>query len=362
MDITLPDGSIITIPDPSGVSNIATGATVSTPADYSLGTISSVPMQTAQDYANYFASPAGGGMQSQATFDAQGNAINVPPSSYGANDPFNTASLNYGPASISEAQFTPVSQPGGQQAGVPQQSASGLPPGFMRVGDYATNGRVSIPLPAQAGGNIMGALGSLMKGDFKGAMSDPKGLMGVLGLIGAAGSMFTKPKAPPTAAQLMTQLPPSPYNNFTPANQALMDSFSKNFSPKVQNIRAATFRNYASGGKVRDDSVGWTQDGIYGPKPPVRPISNFASGGALSALVQGDGSGQQDNVKAHLSPGEYVMDADTVAALGDGSTDAGAAVLDKARERIRAHKRSAPASKIPPKAKPFAAYLKGGKA
>lgn len=59
-----------------------------------------------------------------------------------------------------------------------------------------------------------------------------------------------------------------------------------------------------------------------------------------------------------LAPGEYVWDADTVAALGDGSTEEGARKLDALRERIRRHKRSAPASKIPPKAKKPEQYLK----
>jgi hypothetical protein len=62
-----------------------------------------------------------------------------------------------------------------------------------------------------------------------------------------------------------------------------------------------------------------------------------------------------------LSDGEYVFDADTVAALGDGSSKAGAAVLDKMREAIRKHKRSAPVNDIPPKAKSPLAYLKGSK-
>jgi hypothetical protein len=59
-----------------------------------------------------------------------------------------------------------------------------------------------------------------------------------------------------------------------------------------------------------------------------------------------------------LADGEYVIDADTVAALGDGSSKAGAEVLDLFRENIRAHKRSAPTDKIPPKAKSPLEYLK----
>ena len=64
---------------------------------------------------------------------------------------------------------------------------------------------------------------------------------------------------------------------------------------------------------------------------------------------------------ARLSPGEYVFDADVVSALGDGNNEHGAALLDQMRERIRAHKRSAPADRIPPKAHAPERYLKKGK-
>jgi len=88
----------------------------------------------------------------------------------------------------------------------------------------------------------------------------------------------------------------------------------------------------------------------------------FAHGGRLDfrhgAPVRGAGTGQSDDIPALLSDGEYVIDADTVAALGDGSNKAGAEALDKFREQIRKHKRSAPHDKIPPKAKSPLAYLK----
>jgi hypothetical protein len=88
-----------------------------------------------------------------------------------------------------------------------------------------------------------------------------------------------------------------------------------------------------------------------------------ASGGKTphkgSHYVQGAGGGQDDLIDARLADGEYVFDADIVAALGDGSNKAGADKLDKMREAIRAHKRSAPNDKIPPKAKSPLAYMKG---
>ena len=87
---------------------------------------------------------------------------------------------------------------------------------------------------------------------------------------------------------------------------------------------------------------------------------NGAAQGALG-LLAGNTAGQDDSINARLSDGEYVMDADIVAALGDGNTAAGARKLDQMRESIRRHKRSAPHSSIPPKAKSIEAYLKGGR-
>lgn len=80
-----------------------------------------------------------------------------------------------------------------------------------------------------------------------------------------------------------------------------------------------------------------------------------------SHYVQGAGGGQDDLIEARLADGEYVFDADIVAALGDGSNAEGARRLDKMREAIRKHKRSAPNDKIPPKAKSPLAYFKGAK-
>ena len=97
-----------------------------------------------------------------------------------------------------------------------------------------------------------------------------------------------------------------------------------------------------------------------------------ATGGSIGALsemsnngwygyARGGTAGQDDKVPAMLSHGEYVIDADTVAALGDGNNEAGAGALDRMRENVRRHKRSAPPNKIPPKAKAPEQYLKGAK-
>lgn len=81
--------------------------------------------------------------------------------------------------------------------------------------------------------------------------------------------------------------------------------------------------------------------------------------GTTGHFVQGAGDGQSDDIPAMLADGEYVFDADTVAALGNGSSKAGALQLDHMRKAIRKHKRSASTDKIPPKAKSPLEYLKG---
>jgi len=63
-------------------------------------------------------------------------------------------------------------------------------------------------------------------------------------------------------------------------------------------------------------------------------------------------------VPAQIADGEYVFPANFVTAIGHGDNKAGAKLLDKMREEIRAHKRAAPDTKIPPKAKSPLEYLK----
>ena len=68
--------------------------------------------------------------------------------------------------------------------------------------------------------------------------------------------------------------------------------------------------------------------------------------------------GRTDDIPALLSQGEYVMDAETVALLGNGNNDAGAKRLDHMREAVRKQKGGALAKgKISPDAMSPLAYL-----
>lgn len=119
-------------------------------------------------------------------------------------------------------------------------------------------------------------------------------------------------------------------------------SYSKVLEPFMN---GGTVQKYADGGKIM-----------------ASPLM-AASGGDVphkgSHYVQGAGGGQDDLISAKLADGEYVFDADIVAALGDGSNKEGAKRLDAMREAIRKHKRGGSIKSIPPAAKSPLAYLKG---
>lgn len=74
-------------------------------------------------------------------------------------------------------------------------------------------------------------------------------------------------------------------------------------------------------------------------------ILQFMAGGdaQTEGMVQGQGGGMDDQVMGTIggqegvavSPGEYIVPADVVSGLGDGSSDAGAAELENMSERVR---------------------------
>jgi hypothetical protein len=87
----------------------------------------------------------------------------------------------------------------------------------------------------------------------------------------------------------------------------------------------------------------------------------FYSEGGLNSLdnryVTGNGDGTSDSIPAMLANGEFVIPADVVSSLGNGSNDSGAKVLDEFLNVIRKHKRKADPKKLPPDSKGALGYL-----
>jgi hypothetical protein len=173
---------------------------------------------------------------------------------------------------------------------------------------------------------------------------------------------------------------------------------AKNCLAPLKQIYSSIGSNYAKGG-LSDK---------YQAAAPKGHNPEFITG-VTGYYACGKGTGQSDDIPAMLHDGDYVMDAETVSALGDGSSKAGnhvldgfrkqiphkaeggsnpvpakiadgeyvfpaafvtalgggdnrkgSEILDGLRTKLRAHKRGAPLSKIPPKAKDPIAYIKKG--
>ena len=165
-----------------------------------------------------------------------------------------------------------------------------------------------------------------------------------------ADGLTSKPTTPASVAQLKAGMPS--WNNIG-LSQGQIDMFTRPmqtgsalqrvYASQMQSplVAGQTTRRYADGGEVE-------------PMEPVGALSQ-----AFSGAVTGSEGGQSDLISAKLSPGEYVLDADTVSALGDGNTAAGVAKLDQLRQELRAQKRSAPNGEIPPPAQGPLSYMGG---
>ena len=81
-----------------------------------------------------------------------------------------------------------------------------------------------------------------------------------------------------------------------------------------------------------------------------------------SFLVEGPGDGRSDDIPAMLSDGEYVVDAESLALLGNGSPKDGAKKMDEFRINLRKHKgKNLAMGKFSAKAKRLEAYMSGGR-
>jgi len=225
---------------------------------------------------------------------------------------------NFG--SFAPSLTTPVSAPPATQAEPQKQST------ISKIADYM-----------QLAGLGIGALGSLFGGGQQTAakIANASGLGGlnptfsaklpganIPGLPGGTGSGAPRPAA--TLAQQGMASPQDYYRYGYGPEQSFFD-----YVPMGAPNTSKAYTGYAKGG--------------------------FA--------VEGPGDGREDKIPAMLSDGEYVIDAETVALLGNGSNKAGADMLDQFRVKVRKHKgRELARGKFSKNAKRPEQYLGGGRA
>ena len=212
--------------------------------------------------------------------------------------------------------------------------------------------------------------------------------------VSSASGLTSLTKAPTTAIQqyqTIDQLKNNPNSGFNYGidQNTGGDFISSNYDANGNYIIPTINANSSSNGSMANGGLAKPSQTHYTFGNAVDPLDFLAGGGQAmnlnvpmtggvpvnanvpmlqgrkdyrnGAYVEGAGDGQSDSIPAMLADGEYVMDADVVSSLGNGSNKAGAKVLDKMRENIRTHNRSTPINSIPSKAKSPLAYMKGAK-
>jgi hypothetical protein len=158
------------------------------------------------------------------------------------------------------------------------------------------------------------------------------------------------PPMPPQQLQQTGQMQPS----MAPPPEEEV-SLNKRLKGKIADMAALQLANRAIGEDIQRDAE--EQDELQKIAMTINPtmamesggLIRLAEGGNFSGQVPGQGHGMEDNVYMPIvekqkgqqvatlavSPDEYVVDAHTMSALGNGSADAGAKVMDKAIKNIR---------------------------
>ena len=221
-----------------------------------------------------------------------------------------------------------------------QPAATESQPGFLQNIFGSGEGTGSLGLPDPFGGGI-----------------------GTLGKIALAGSALSGlMSAPPDVKQAASTLSPEQQEYFNRPSIAWdwnkMQNDANASGMSLSQYMATNWNNITSGKYNMPAPAAAPAQTASG-----MPAVQMANGGALSAVARfarGAGSGRDDTINARLSDGEYVMDAETVAMLGDGSSEDGARKLDMMREQLRKHKgKTLAKGKFSPNAKSPLSYIKG---
>ena len=126
----------------------------------------------------------------------------------------------------------------------------------------------------------------------------------------------------------------------------LPSGFTQQAQPSEQDIQMVAMALTGQAGEQSDQIVDMFIQ-KYGPElfNQVRRmiLQSMEPNAQTEGMIQGQGGGMDDQVMGTIggqqpvavSPGEYIVPADVVSGLGDGSSDAGAAELDAMMDRTR---------------------------
>jgi len=199
-------------------------------------------------------------------------------------------------------------------------------------GDDKLNGQMSYPVKGY----------ELGKSGGSGLSTKDMMLLGGAGLA-AAGAFANKDQAKKNMKMLKEQ---------QAEQQAKQDEENKSFRSLMESQPTRTFTPAPADYYTYGNRPEWNYYGNYGALQ--MPERQFAAGGYVGQA--GMGGGQDDTIPARLSNNEYVIPADVVAHLGDGTPKEGARKLDGMVGKVRKHKA---VKGHPPKAKSIKQYTGG---
>lgn len=260
----------------------------------------------------------GGPNANQTVYDTAGNPVSGGPNAPAGTDP--------GLVDKNGNAITPPIPPEGGAPSMASQTAAGGGGGAV----------------GHAAANILGGTGGL---------KDTQLILGALAAMGAANSKPKQgtwttpgPAQNPNVGPLFTAALPGPGS--VPGRTAV-NPWAGNPAPAYWNYGGPE-QTYFTGNTTH--SYGFA-DGGGAIAAGLNDNDDYAHGGEFSTAngqhyVQGAGDGQSDSIPARLADGEYVLTAQEVALLGQGSNRAGAKRLDKFRDDL---KRKAGAPKFLPR-------------
>jgi hypothetical protein len=208
-------------------------------------------------------------------------------------------------------------------AAAPTYTTASLPAGITSVAPTTSSTMLPGAAALQAGGsNLGGAVAADVAAKTAGMSTGQKLLAASLASKALSSGSGGGGPTGPSSTTTTTQEPPKqtmPNNSVNPS-MSMPSMFAYNNAPPGMYYQPQTYRYYAQGG--------------------VADLGGYAAGGKL---LKGPGDGMSDDIVANiagkqparLADGEFVVPADVVSHLGNGSTDAGAKHLYKMMDRIR---------------------------
>lgn len=256
---------------------------------------------------------------------------------------------------------------GGAGAGVSSLmgGASGAMPGAAAATPAATSAGTQ-SLAATAGSATPGLSASSVPGfmgpvDYSIASGAPSASSGISGLAKAGTMPGFEIAGGPATSQLGLTAPAGAMSSAAPANSGM-------FGKAGQFFEGLTPKQKLLAGGAGIAGIGMVSDQLRGGVPKKKPYSgalsqyrfdpgsyqpySYAEGGGIANLgsysdggrmLKGPGDGMSDNIPAsiggkqpaRLADGEFVVPADVVSHLGNGSTDAGAKQLYSMMNKVR---------------------------